>query len=89
MTQSQQVVVEACLLAASWLDDQRPDGWFKLQGASFDTSKYPLHACYRKPAHTSGKLPSWGGYYPVNMATYLTIWVLNRDIRQDSHQLAL
>ena len=57
-----------------WMNSSVPDGWFKLQGSNFDTSKYPLlHAYLQKTSgYTSGKLPNWGGYYPGEYGDHLT-----------------
>lgn len=49
-----------------WMNSSAPDGWFKLQGGSFDINQYPqLHAYLQGTAgYSSGRLPSWGGHYP-------------------------
>ena len=56
-----------------WMGTTAPDGWFKLQGGSFDVAAYPrLHAYLEATAdYTSGKLPSWGGYYPGEWGSHL------------------
>ena len=57
-----------------WMNSNAPDGWFKLQGGSFDRSQYPqLHAYLQGTSgYTSGKLPNWGGYYPGEYGDHLT-----------------
>ena len=49
-----------------WMNSSAPAGWFKLQGGSFDVSRYPqLHAYLQGTSgYSSGTLPSWGGHYP-------------------------
>ena len=49
-----------------WMNSSAPDGWFKLQGGSFDVNRYPqLHAYLQGTSgYSSGRLPSWGGHYP-------------------------
>ena len=49
-----------------WMNSSAPDGWFKLQGGTFDINQYPqLHAYLQSTAgYSSGRLPSWGGHYP-------------------------
>jgi len=49
-----------------WMNSGAPDGWFKLQGASFDVDTYPLlHAYLEKTeGYTAGTLPNWSGRYP-------------------------
>ena len=56
-----------------WMNSTAPDGWFKLQGGSFDVSTYPrLHAYLQGTnGYTSGKLPSWGGHYPGEFGDHL------------------
>ena len=49
-----------------WMNSRKPDGWFKLQGGSFDINTYPqLHAYLQNTSgYSSGRLPNWGGHYP-------------------------
>ena len=49
-----------------WMNSTAPDGWFKLQGSSFDINAYPqLHAYLQTTAgYSSGRLPNWSGHYP-------------------------
>ena len=49
-----------------WMNSTAPDGWFKLQGGSFDINTYPqLHAYLQNTSgYSSGRLPNWGGHYP-------------------------
>ena len=49
-----------------WMNSTAPDGWFKLQGGSFDINAYPLLHDYlsNTGAYTTGQLPNWGGYFP-------------------------
>ena len=56
-----------------WMNSTAPDGWFKLQGGSFDINTYPqLHAYLQGTSgYTSGRLPSWGGYYPGEYGDHL------------------
>ena len=56
-----------------WMNSSAPDGWFKLQGGSFDTSTYPqLHAYLQNTSgYTSGTLPSWRGHYPGEYGSHL------------------
>ena len=56
-----------------WMGTTAPDGWFKLQGGSFDVAAYPrLHAYLEATAdYTSGKLPSWNGHYPGEWGSHL------------------
>ena len=57
-----------------WMNSDAPDGWFKLQGGSFDVNQYPqLHAYLQGTSgYSSGRLPSWGGYYPGEYGDHLT-----------------
>ena len=57
-----------------WMNSTPPDGWFKLQGNTFDVSKYPLlHAYLQETSgYSSGRLPNWSGYYPGNYGDHLT-----------------
>ena len=56
-----------------WMNSSAPDGWFKLQGGSFDTSAYPqLHAYLQNTSgYTSGVLPNWRGHYPGEYGSHL------------------
>ena len=56
-----------------WMNSTAPDGWFKLQGGSFDISTYPqLHAYLQNTSgYTSGTLPSWRGHYPGEYGSHL------------------
>ena len=57
-----------------WMNSTAPDGWFKLQGGSFDVNQYPqLHAYLQGTSgYSSGTLPSWGGHYPGEYGDHLT-----------------
>lgn len=57
-----------------WMNSTPPDGWFKLQGSTFDVSKYPLLHAYLQgtSGYSSGRLPNWGGYYPGEYGDHLT-----------------
>ena len=57
-----------------WMSSTPPDGWFKLQGSSFNINTYPqLHAYLQGTSgYTSGKLPNWGGHYPGEYGDHLT-----------------
>ena len=56
-----------------WMNSDAPDGWFKLQGGTFDVTTYPqLHAYLQGTSgYSSGRLPSWGGYYPGEYGDHL------------------
>ena len=57
-----------------WLSSTPPDGWFKLQGNTFDINTYPqLHAYLQGTSgYSSGRLPNWSGYYPGEYGDHLT-----------------
>ena len=56
-----------------WMNPTAPDGWFKLQGGSFNISTYPkLHAYLQGTnGYVSGKLPAWDGHYPGEFGDHL------------------
>ena len=56
-----------------WMKTGAPDGWFKLQGGSFDVDAYPLLHAYLERTHgyTSGTLPNWSGRYPGEWGGHL------------------
>ena len=56
-----------------WMNSGAPDGWFKLQGGSFDVDAYPLLHAYleRTYDYTSGTLPNWSGRYPGEWGNHL------------------
>ena len=56
-----------------WMNSTVPDGWFKLQGGTFDVNTYPqLHAYLQSTSgYSSGRLPSWGGHYPGEYGDHL------------------
>ena len=57
-----------------WMNSTAPDGWFKLQGGSFNVNTYPLLHAYleRTEGYTSGTLPNWSGRYPGEYGNHIT-----------------
>jgi hypothetical protein len=57
-----------------WINSSPPSGWFKLQGDSFSTSRYPkLHSYLQgSTGYSSGRLPDWSGRYPVEYGGHAT-----------------
>ena len=57
-----------------WMNSSAPDGWFKLQGGSFNVDTYPLLHAYLEntEGYTSGTLPNWSGRYPGEYGNHIT-----------------
>ena len=57
-----------------WMNSDAPDGWFKLQGGTFDTIANPqLHAYLQgTTGYIAGTLPDWSGRYPGEYGDHLT-----------------
>ena len=75
-----------------WINSDVPDGWFKLQGASFNINTYPLLHAYLQgtSGYTSGKLPDWSGHYPGEYGDHLTHDLGSKQgvNKQPNHQAA-
>jgi hypothetical protein len=67
-----------------WMNSAVPDGWFKLQGGTFDISIYPKLHTYllATDGYTAGKLPDWKGRYPGEYGDHLAGVSLGKKLGQ-------
>ena len=77
-----------------WMNSSAPAGWFKLQGGSFDVSRYPqLHSIAGIKTTLQRRhvmFQAGVAIIPVNMATTsIKAWAASRNIKRPSPAVAL